>query len=186
MRGSKTDLVGAADYILKKWRAYSDPQADILARTADTPHNTVTPIVRKYGRRFEMDLVLRNNRTTAEFPLGIFHPHAEAHHIKKENIGLIEVMGLAVLPARLAAELDALKAHLIRKDLDAITQDGALNKHAPWAKELLGKYHFTAANAQEILQKEVGLVFARVLEYAGVFKNTPEGKKAFLRFLAKL
>lgn len=186
LQGSKKDLAEAADYILKKWRAYSDPKADILAKTGDTPHNTVTPIARRRGKAFELDIVLRNNRTTDEFPLGIFHPHAEVHHIKKENIGLIEVMGLAVLPARLAKELADLEPLLIKKDLKAIEKDPALAKHAPWAKEMLAKYTFTKANTQEILQKEVGRIFARVLEYAGVYKRTPEGQAAFERFLKKL
>lgn len=186
LNGSKKDLISAADYILKKWRAYSDPQADILAFTGKTPHNTVTPIARRRGNLFELDLVLRNNRTTKEFPLGIFHPHQEVHHIKKENIGLIEVMGLAVLPARLAGELAALEKLLIKRDLKAIQKDPALNKHAAWAEELLGKYKFSAKNAKTLLQKEVGAVFAKVLEYAGVYKRTPQGQQAFERFLKTL
>ncbi len=186
LNGSKKDLIEASDYILKKWRSYSDPQADILAFTGKTPHNTITPIARRRGKLFEIDLVLRNNRTSQEFPLGIFHPHAEVHHIKKENIGLIEVMGLAVLPARLAAELTALEKLLVKKDLQAIQKDPALNKHAAWAEELLKKYKFTAKNAKSILQKEVGLVFAKVLEYAGVYKRTPQGQEAFERFCKKL
>ncbi len=186
LNGSKKELTEASDYILKKWRAYSDPQADILAFSGKTPHNTITPIARRRGKNFEIDLVLRNNRTTEQFPLGIFHPHAEVHHIKKENIGLIEVMGLAVLPARLAAELAALEKPLIRRDLKAIQKDPALNKHAAWAEELLAKYKFTAKNAKSILQKEVGSVFAKVLEYAGVYKRTPQGREAFERFLKRL
>ena len=186
LNGSKKDLIEAADYILKKWRAYSDPQADILAFSGKTPHNTVTPIARRRGKLFELDLVLRNNRTTKAFPLGIFHPHQEVHHIKKENIGLIEVMGLAVLPARLAAELAALQKPLIKRDIKAIQKDPALNKHAAWAQELLAKYAFTAKNAKTILQKEVGAVFAKVLEYAGVYKRTPQGRQAFERFLKTL
>ena len=186
LQGSKKDLAEAADYILKKWRVYSDPKADILAKTAGTPHNTVTPIARRRGKAFELDIVLRNNRTTDEFPLGIFHPHEEVHHIKKENIGLIEVMGLAVLPARLAKELADLEPLLIKKDIKAIQKDPALAKHAPWAQEMLAKYTFTKTSTQEILQKEVGKVFARVLEYAGVYKRTPDGQAAFERFLKKL
>ena len=186
LQGSKQDLIDAGDYILKKWRAYSDPKADILAKTGTTPHNTVTPIARRRGKAFELDIVLRNNRTTEEFPLGIFHPHAEVHHIKKENIGLIEVMGLAVLPARLDKELKDLAAYLVRKDAAGIRKNDALAKHADWAEELLKKHTFTRQNAEEILQAEVGRVFARVLEYAGVFKRTPEGKAAFLRFIKKL
>lgn len=186
LTGSKKDLTEAADHILKKWRTYSDPKADILAKTGDTPHNTLTPIARRRGKAFELDLVLRNNRTTDEFPLGIFHPHAEVHHIKKENIGLIEVMGLAVLPARLARELAELKEPLIKKDLAFIRQNDTLKKHAAWAEELLQKHTFTQANAAEILRAEVGRVFAKVLEYAGVYKRTPEGKEAFGRFIKKL
>lgn len=186
LTGGKQDLIDASDYILKKWRSYSDPAADILAFTGSTPHNTVTPIARRKGKDFEIDLVLRNNRTTKEFPLGIFHPHEEVHHIKKENIGLIEVMGLAVLPARLAAELDELGKLLIKADLRSVQKNPALAKHAPWAQQLLNKYKFTPGNAQKILQKEVGAVFARVLEYAGVYKRTPQGREAFGRFLQKL
>ena len=186
LNGSKKDLIEAADYILKKWRAYSDPKADILAKTGDTMHNTVTPIARRRGKAFELDLVLRNNRTTDEFPMGIFHPREEVHHIKKENIGLIEVMGLAVLPARLAKELKDLEAPLIKKDLAAIKKNEALAKHAAWAEELLKKHTFTAKNAAEILRAEVGKVFARVLEYAGVYKRTPDGQAAFDRFIKKL
>lgn len=186
LTGGKQDLIDASDYILKKWRSYSDPDADILAFTGSTPHNTVTPIARRKGKDFEIDLVLRNNRTTKEFPLGIFHPHEEVHHIKKENIGLIEVMGLAVLPARLAAELDELGKLLIKADLRSVQKNPALAKHAPWAQQLLNKYKFTPGNAQKILQKEVGAVFARVLEYAGVYKRTPQGREAFGRFLQKL
>jgi len=186
LNGSKKDLIDAGEYILKKWRTYSDPKADILAKTQNTPHNTVTPIARRRGKTFELDLVLRNNRTTQEFPMGIFHPHAEVHHIKKENIGLIEVMGLAVLPARLAQELKGLQALLIKKDITAIRKDETLNKHADWAEKLLAKHSFTADNAAAILQAEVGKVFAQVLEYAGVYKRTPEGVEAFKRFIKKL
>ena len=186
LNGSKKDLIDAGEYILKKWRTYSDPKADILAKTQNTPHNTVTPIARRRGKIFELDLVLRNNRTTQEFPMGIFHPHAEVHHIKKENIGLIEVMGLAVLPARLAQELKGLQALLIKKDIAAIRKDETLNKHADWAEKLLAKHSFTADNAAAILQAEVGKVFAQVLEYAGVYKRTPEGLEAFKRFIKKL
>lgn len=186
LNGPKQDLIEAGDYILKKWRTYSDPKADIIAKTGDTPHNTVTPIARRKGNSYELDIVLRNNRTTDEFPMGIFHPHAEVHHIKKENIGLIEVMGLAVLPARLAKELKDLGPYLIRKDTAGIRKNETLAKHAPWAEELLKKHTFTAKNTSEILQAEVGRVFAKVLEYAGVYKRTPEGKAAFERFIKKL
>ena len=186
LNGSKKDLIEAGEYILKKWRTYSDLKADILAKTGDTPHNTVTPIARRKGNSYELDIVLRNNRTTEEFPMGIFHPHAEVHHIKKENIGLIEVMGLAVLPARLAKELSELAPYLIKKDVAGIKKNETLAKHAPWAETLLPKHTFTAKNAAGILQAEVGNVFAKVLEYAGVYKRTPEGKAAFKRFINKL
>ncbi len=186
LNGPKQDLIEAGDYILKKWRTYSDPKADIISKTGDTPHNTVTPIARRRGKAFELDIVLRNNRTTPEFPLGIFHPHAEVHHIKKENIGLIEVMGLAVLPARLAKELKDLTPYLIRKDVKGIRKNEALAKHAAWAEQLLKKHTFTAKNAEQILQAEVGRVFAKVLEYAGVYKRNAEGKAAFERFIKKL
>ena len=186
LTGSKKDLISAADYILKKWRTYSDPAADICAFSGKTPHNTITPIARRRGKLFEIDLVLRNNRTTARNPLGIFHPHDEVHHIKKENIGLIEVMGLAVLPARLAGELSALEPLLIKRNIRAIEKDPILNKHAAWAKELLAHYTFTAKNAKQILRKEVGNVFATVLEHAGVYKRTPKGQKAFEKFLKNL
>ena len=186
LTGSKQDLINAADYILKKWRNYSDAKADILAYTQDTPHNTITPIARRRGKAFELDLVLRNNRTTQEFPKGLFHPHEEVHHIKRENIGLIEVMGLAVLPARLTTELKALQPHLIKGNIKAIIKDEVLSKHAPWAEELLSKYKFTDKNITKILQKEVGEVFAKGLEHAGVFKRTAEGQEAFGRFIKKL
>lgn len=186
LNGNKKDLIDAADYILKKWRTYSDSKADILAFTGKTPHNTLTPIARRRGKAFELDLVLRNNRATEQFPMGIFHPHAEVHHVKKENIGLIEVLGLAVLPPRLAQELDELKPLLIKKDLPAIRRQKDLAKHADWAEQLLGKYTFTNNNARQILEREVGVIFAKVLEYAGVYKRTLEGKAAFNRFLSKL
>ena len=174
-------LIELADRILISWRGYSDESAFIFAETDGTPHNTITPIARRRGDDYELDLVLRNNITTEEHPLGVFHPHAELHHIKKENIGLIEVMGLAVRPARLKGELaDLAKALVEGADLEA---DEVLSKHAPWANELKTRYTFTADNALDILQKEVGIVFAKVLEHAGVYKRTPEGRAAFLRFL---
>ncbi|MBR3631680.1 MAG: UDP-glucose--hexose-1-phosphate uridylyltransferase [Elusimicrobiaceae bacterium] len=186
LSGKKQDLIEAGAYILKKWRGYSDLNADIIAKTGNTVHNTITPIARRRGRVFELDLVLRNNRTTPQFPMGLFHPHAEVHHIKKENIGLIEVMGLAVLPARLAQELNDLKPYLIRRDLTGLSKHESLKKHAIWASDLLEKHQFTARNVTKILRAEVGNVFAKVLEYAGVYKRTPEGKKAFDRFIQKL
>src|SRR5574344_1411526 len=175
-------IVDLADVILKQWRSYTDEAAYIFAQTKGENHNTITPIARRRGNNFELDLVLRNNITTQEHPLGVFHPHAELHHIKKENIGLIEVMGLAVLPSRLKAELASLgEAILTHAD---IANDPVLSKHDAWVKEFLPKYeNVTTDNITEILQNETGLVFAKVLEHAGVYKRTPEGKAAFLRFV---
>ena len=174
-------LCDLADKILKSWRAYTDESAFLFAETNGVPHSTITPIARRRGADYELDLVLRNNITTAEHPLGVYHPHAELHHIKKENIGLIEVMGLAVLPARLKGELAALETAILEnRDL---RQDEVLAKHADWVDELRKNYVFTAENVTEILHREVGKVFARVLEHAGVYKRTPEGRTAFLRFV---
>ncbi len=174
-------LIALADKILGKWRAYTDEAAVILAETDGVPHNTITPIARRRGEKFELDLVLRNNLTTDQYPLGLYHPHDELHHIKKENIGLIEVMGLAVLPARLKEELAAVADGLVHgRDLRA---DERTAKHAGWAEAFAPNYTITAENALEIVQKETGLVFAQVLEHAGVYKRTAEGKEAFLRFL---
>ena len=185
LSGKDTDrIIALADKILHHWRAYTDEAAFIFAETDGEPHNTITPIARKRGENFELDLVLRNNITTKEHPLGVYHPHAKLHHIKKENIGLIEVMGLAVLPARLKTELAALKkAILAGEDLRA---SEILAPHADWAEEFLPKYTVTEDNIDDILKKEVGLVFAQVLTDAGVYKRTPEGKTAFRRFLANL
>ena len=174
-------LVELADRILTAWRGYTDEVAFIFAETDGEPHNTITPIARMREGKFELDLVLRNNITTAEYPLGVFHPHQELHHIKKENIGLIEVMGLAVLPARLKGELTALADALVQGG--DIRGDAALEKHADWAEGLQKQYTFTRENAMDILQKEVGKVFATVLEHAGVYKRTDEGRAAFLRFI---
>jgi UDPglucose--hexose-1-phosphate uridylyltransferase len=177
----KNKLVDLSDKILKAWRGYSDEEAFILAETHGEPHNTITPIARRRGMDYEMDLVLRNNITTEEHPLGVYHPHAELHHIKKENIGLIEVMGLAVLPSRLKEELTALEeAILAGADIGA---DPVLSKHAPWVEELKTRHTFTKENTAAILQEEVGQVFAKVLEHAGVYKRTEDGRKAFLRFV---
>ena len=184
LRSENTErLVELADKILTCWRGYSDPDAFIFAETDGTPHNTITPIARKTNGKFELDLVLRNNITTAEHPLGVFHPHAELHHIKKENIGLIEVMGLAVLPARLKNEMALLeKAMLENRD---IRKDEVLAKHADWADEVRRKYgELTEDNISEIIRDEIGLVFSHVLEHAGVFKRTEEGRRAFLKFAA--
>lgn len=185
LSGTDTDrIIALADKILANWRGYTDEEAFIYAETDGEPHNTITPIARKRGDKYELDLVLRNNITTAEHPLGVYHPHAKLHHIKKENIGLIEVMGLAVLPARLKQELADLKdAILAGKDLRASEE---LCKHADWVEEFLPKYTVTADNIEGILEKEVGLVFAEVLTDAGVYKHTPEGRRAFHRFLATL
>ncbi len=174
-------LVELADRILNAWRGYTDADAVIFAQTDGVSHNTVTPIARKRGEKFELDLVLRNNLTTEEHPLGLYHPHAELHHIKKENIGLIEVMGLAVLPARLKEELRAVSEALVSgADLRA---DERTVKHADWAEGFADKYEITAENAFEIVQKETGLVFAKVLEHAGVYARNENGKAAFLKFL---
>jgi UDPglucose--hexose-1-phosphate uridylyltransferase len=179
--GDREQLAVLADKILTHWRGYSDPSADILAQTDGTPHNTITPIARRRGTDYELDLVLRNNRTTQEHPLGLFHPHADKHHIKKENIGLIEVMGLAVLPSRLKQELFALKDAILGGD--DLRQDEVLEKHADWVDSLKAQYTFTPENTLDILLKETGHVFSQVLEDAGVYKRTEEGKAAFLRFI---
>lgn len=177
--GRLTDL---ADKILTRWRGYTDESAFIYAETDGEPHNTITPIARMAGDKFQLDLVLRNNITTEEHPLGVYHPHAELHHIKKENIGLIEVMGMAILPARLKNEIAVLSDCLVNGK--NIRENADIEKHADWAEELLKKYSFTADNADEILKKEIGAVFSRVLEDAGVYKCTDEGRKAFDRFIA--
>ncbi len=174
-------LAELADRILSSWRNYSDPTVDIFAETDGTPHNTITPIARKRGGLFELDLVLRNNLTTEEHPLGLFHPHSELHHIKKENIGLIEVMGLAVLPARLKEELAAVSELLVEGG--DLTADERTSKHAEWAESFRDRYLFTKGNAAEIVKRETGLVFAKVLEHAGVFKRDDKGREAFKRFL---
>lgn len=175
-------LIDLGEKVLRAWRSYTDEDAFIYAETDGEPHNTITPIARKNGDFYELDLVLRNNITTDEYPLGVYHPHAKLHHIKKENIGLIEVMGLAVLPSRLKQELaDLAEAILSGGD---IRSNPELEKHADWVDEFLPKYeHITSENINEILQKEVGLVFEQVLEDAGVYKCTPEGREAFARFL---
>ena len=182
--GDPQRLVELADKILLSWRGYTDQAATILAETDGEPHNTITPIARRQGEDYELDLVLRNNLTTPEHPLGLYHPHAELHHIKKENIGLIEVMGLAVLPARLKQELAAVAEKLVSGG--DLRSDPLTSAHADWAEGFKGKYQITADNALDIVQKETGLVFAQVLEHAGVYKRTPEGQKAFLRFLEQV
>ena len=177
-------LVELADKILAAWRGYSDPAVSIYAETDGEPHNTITPIARRRAGKFELDLVLRNNLTTPEHPMGLFHPHAELHHIKKENIGLIEVMGLAVLPARLKGELARLGELLVSGG--NVAADPELAKHAPWAEELREKYTFTPENVDQILRDEVGKVFAQVLEHAGVYKRDEAGQAAFLRFVERV
>ncbi|WP_195607626.1 UDP-glucose--hexose-1-phosphate uridylyltransferase [Intestinimonas butyriciproducens] len=177
-------LVDVADRILKSWRVYSDEAVFLFAETEGEPHNTITPIARRRGSRYELDLVLRNNITTPEHPLGVYHPHAELHHIKKENIGLIEVMGLAVLPARLKEELSVL-AEALAEGAD-LRADARTAKHADWAEAFRGKYDITAENALDIVKKETGLLFAQVLEHAGVYKRTAEGRAAFLRFVEQI
>ena len=177
-------LVELADKILASWRGYTDASVTIFAETDGEPHNTITPIARRRGEDYELDLVLRNNLTTEEHPLGVYHPHAELHHIKKENIGLIEVMGLAILPGRLKTELAAVAEKLAAgQDL---REDPLTASHADWGQEILSRHTVTKENAWEIIQEEVGLVFAKVLEHAGVYARTEEGKEAFLRFVAQV
>ena len=178
-------LIELADHILKKWRNYSDPEAFIFEQTNGEPHNTITPIARRRGEEYELDLTLRNNITTEERPLGVYHPRAEYHHIKKENIGLIEVMGLAVLPSRLKKEMESLAECLVnKKDIASVEE---LKKHAAWVEGFLPKYpEITQQNVWNILEKEVGEVFVKVLEDAGVYKCTEEGRKAFMRFVNTL
>ncbi len=178
---NKESLVNLADKLLLKWRSYTDEAAFIFAETDGNPHNTITPIARRRGDMFELDLVLRNNITTEEHPLGVYHPHSELHHIKKENIGLIEVMGLAVLPPRLKDELEAVeKAILTKSDLRA---DALTKEHADWVESFIDNFEFTEENTMDILKDEVGKVFSTVLEHAGVYKRTEEGMAAFIRFI---
>lgn len=181
----RTALAAACDLVLEHWRRYSDPEAFIFAETDGTPHNTITPIARMCGDTYQCDLVLRNNITTEERPLGVYHPNPSLHHIKKENIGLIEVMGLAVLPARLATELEVLRESMLTgADL---TADSRTASHAVWAQEVLARHpEFCAENAESILQQEVGAVFEQVLCDAGVFARNAEGSEAFRRFLCTL
>ena len=174
-------LIDLADRILTAWRGYTDEAAVIYAETEGVPHNTITPIARRRGEDYELDLVLRNNLTTPEHPLGLYHPHSELHHIKKENIGLIEVMGLAVLPARLKQELSAVADALVT---GADLRSSELTvKHADWAEAFAARRTITADNALDVVKEETGLVFAQVLEHAGVYKRDEAGREAFLRFL---
>ncbi|WP_296848125.1 UDP-glucose--hexose-1-phosphate uridylyltransferase [Treponema sp.] len=183
----KERLVEFAEHVLEKWRAYTDENAFIFAETDGEKHNTLNPIARRRGSDFELDLVLRNNITTKEHPLGFYHPHAELHHIKKENIGLIEVMGLAILPGRLKTELSELTAAL--KEGRDISSDESLAKHSDWVAELKQKYDFASLSPDKIdgiLKDEIGHVFSKVLEHAGVYKYTEEGKTAFKKFIETL
>jgi len=177
-------IIELADVILNSWRGYSDEACFIFAETDGEPHNTITPIARKRGDMYELDLVLRNNITTEEHPLGVFHPHAELHHIKKENIGLIEVMGLAVLPARLNAEMADLEAAVLEgKD---IREDEVLSKHADWLDSFKTRIDAEPSKIHEIIQDEIGKVFSRVLEDAGVYKRDDKGMKGFDRFVENI
>lgn len=186
LRGEDTQrIIDLADHILKAWRSYTDQEAFIFAETNGTPHNTITPIARKKDGMYELDLTLRNNITTEEYPLGVYHPHAKLHHIKKENIGLIEVMGLAVLPARLKGEMELLKTYILEgKD---IRQNEQIAKHADWVDEFLPNYtDINADNIEHILEQEIGKVFCQVLEDAGVYKCTDDGLRGFRRFIETL
>ena len=178
-------LIELADHVLKAWRGYTDEDAFIFAETDGEPHNTITPIARKVGDVFELDLTLRNNITTEEHPLGVYHPHAQYHNIKKENIGLIEVMGLAVLPARLKEEMEILAEYLVEgKD---IRSNEKIEKHAEWTEKFLSNYEkITTENVTEILHKEIGHSFVGVLEDAGVYKCTEEGRASFMKFIKTL
>jgi UDPglucose--hexose-1-phosphate uridylyltransferase len=177
----KNTLCELADKILAAWRAYSDPDAFVFAETDGEMHNTITPIARVNDGKFELDLVLRNNITTDEHPLGVYHPHADVHNIKKENIGLIEVMGLAVLPARLRDEIAVMCDYVLSgKDF---AENESIAKHKAWFELFKDNYSFTSNNVEEILKTEIGRTFERVLEDAGVYKRTPEGNAAFLRFI---
>jgi len=176
---AKARLVDLAEKILQVWRGYTDADACLFAETEGTPHHTITPIARRRGEAYELDLVLRSNLATKEHPMGLYHPHAELHHIKRENIGLIEVMGLAVLPARLKQELADLETAI----LEDLPLSGDLEKHAQWVAEMKNRCKFTKETIGAVLKMEVGRVFARCLEDAGVYKRTAEGRAAFLRFV---
>lgn len=178
-------LVDLSVKILDNWRKYNDESLDIIAFSGDTPHNTITPIGRRRGKDFELDLVLRNNRTNEKYPLGIFHPHEDVHNIKKENIGLIEVMGLAVLPGRLKEELEILEKYMLEPDFKTkIKNDPKVVKHLEWAINIQEKHvKITSENIKTILKDEIGVTFSRVLEDAGVYKRNNEGEKGLLRFI---
>lgn len=182
LSGESTErIIELADIILDTWRGYSDESCFIFSETDGEPHNTITPIARKRGDMYELDLVLRNNITTDEHPLGVFHPHANLHHIKKENIGLIEVMGLAVLPARLKDEMAALEKAVLAGD--DIRKDEVLAKHADWLDEFKDRIEKEPSKTHEIIQDEIGKVFSKVLEDAGVYKRNEAGMNGFDRFM---
>ncbi|MEE1362714.1 MAG: UDP-glucose--hexose-1-phosphate uridylyltransferase [Selenomonadaceae bacterium] len=183
---NRQQLIDLAEKILNAWRGYTDESVTIFAETDGEPHNTITPIGRRVGKAYQFDLVLRNNLTTEEHPLGLYHPHAEVHHIKKENIGLIEVMGLAVLPARLKAEMAGIKAALL-DDVDSIDDDENLKSHAVWYKEIRAKHtDINKDNVDNIIQEEIGKVFMQVLTDAGVYKRNEQGMEAFDKFVASV
>ena len=187
LRGKEPSrLVDLADKVLTAWREYSDESVDILAYTDGTPHNTITPIARRRGEDYELDLVLRNNRTTQEHPLGLFHPHAEYHHIKKENIGLIEVMGLAILPPRLLTETQLLEQALKEPQKAAeIMARPEMEKHQAWYEELKAA-GAGEGDTQRAIQESIGVIFGKILGNAGVYKDTEEGREAFRRFCKSL
>ena len=183
---NRQQLIDLAEKILNAWRGYTDESVTIFAETDGEPHNTITPIGRRVGKAYQFDLVLRNNLTTEEHPLGLYHPHAEVHHIKKENIGLIEVMGLAVLPARLKSEMAGIKAALL-DDVDSIDDDENLKSHAVWYKEIRAKHtDINKDNVDNIIQEEIGKVFMQVLTDAGVYKRNEQGMEAFDKFVASV
>lgn len=183
----KKELVECANHVYKTWQQYSDESVGVHAFTGETPHNTVTPIARRRGELFELDLVLRNNRTSIEHPDGIYHPHQEVHHIKKENIGLIEVMGLAVLPGRLQEEMRLVSEYLVNGDCTIRDKHAHIQKHEAWMKRLRESYEgFTKENVQQIIRKELGTTFMTILEHAGVFKRDEQGKEAFHQFTKQL
>ena len=184
LRGTKEDLLNLADIILEKWRNYSDEANGILSHTGEERHNTLTPIARFRDNSFELDLVLRNNRTTKEHPLGIFHPHSEYHNIKKENIGLIEVMGLAVLPGRLSEEMSIIKKYLFCENApELIANNPETAKHTEWYKKFIMSQNITSENIDKIINNAIGETFSLVLEDCGVFKDTAAGNKGFHKFL---
>ena len=186
LRGADPErLTELSAHILAKWRVYTDREAMIFAETEGVPHNTITPIARRRGQDYEIDLCLRNNLTTDEHPMGLYHPHAQWHHIKKENIGLIEVMGLAVLPSRLQKELDLLEEYIA--DGGEIASNEQIAKHAEWAADFAPLLRGRSRElVRTVLEEEVGRVFTHVLEDAGVFKRDDAGRAAFLRFIATL